>query len=183
MTSRTRRNRRQNRNRTRRSKPRSGTSASRGIRTVINKPRPPVSIPSARSILNRIARMARERATRALVSLSKQKKPSRDPSRPTLRSAAGSSRRSRPVHGKYRGRAVLVSSSGTKSKISLNQKKSPVSRPKRSLKKARNWDISEFDVIDDRPQPKICKIRPDSRLAAKGTGGSKPFVPWCDRRR
>ena len=26
---------------------------------------------------------------------------------------------------------------------------------------------------------KICKTRPDSKKAQKGTGGSKEFVPWC----
>jgi hypothetical protein len=26
---------------------------------------------------------------------------------------------------------------------------------------------------------KICKQRPDSKKAQKGTGGSKEFVPWC----
>jgi len=25
----------------------------------------------------------------------------------------------------------------------------------------------------------ICKTRPDSKKAQKGTGGSKEFVPWC----
>ena len=26
---------------------------------------------------------------------------------------------------------------------------------------------------------KVCKKRPDSKKAQKGTGGSKAFVPWC----
>ena len=26
---------------------------------------------------------------------------------------------------------------------------------------------------------RICKTRPDSKKAQKGTGGSKEFVPWC----
>ena len=26
---------------------------------------------------------------------------------------------------------------------------------------------------------KVCKQRPDSKKAQKGTGGSKEFVPWC----
>lgn len=30
---------------------------------------------------------------------------------------------------------------------------------------------------------KNCKSRPDSRLAPKGKGGSRPFIPWCTRRR
>ena len=28
----------------------------------------------------------------------------------------------------------------------------------------------------------VCKERPDSKKASRGTGGSKKFVPWCDRR-
>ena len=28
----------------------------------------------------------------------------------------------------------------------------------------------------------VCKERPDSRKARKGGGGSKEFVPWCDRK-
>ena len=28
----------------------------------------------------------------------------------------------------------------------------------------------------------VCKERPDSKQASRGTGGSKKFVPWCDRR-
>lgn len=33
-----------------------------------------------------------------------------------------------------------------------------------------------------RDENKRCKERPDSREARKGGGGSKAFVPWCDRR-
>jgi len=29
---------------------------------------------------------------------------------------------------------------------------------------------------------KTCKSRPDSRKATKGSGGSRAFVPWCDKK-
>lgn len=38
---------------------------------------------------------------------------------------------------------------------------------------------SETRKEKERP---TCKDRPDSRKARKGKGGSRPFVPWCDRR-
>jgi len=47
-------------------------------------------------------------------------------------------------------------------------------------------------LLQDDPSPSsetrnkdvpACKDRPDSRKARGGKGGSRPFVPWCDRRR
>lgn len=29
--------------------------------------------------------------------------------------------------------------------------------------------------------PKTCKARPNPRKAQKGTGGSRPFIPWCKK--
>lgn len=55
--------------------------------------------------------------------------------------------------------------------------------PARAVVAADTRRQRDFQVIEDN---RICQSRPDSRKAGKkspGTGRSKRFVPWCDRRR
>lgn len=40
----------------------------------------------------------------------------------------------------------------------------------------------EHQSSERRDWKEVCKERPDSRKARKGSGGSKDFVPWCDRK-
>lgn len=35
-------------------------------------------------------------------------------------------------------------------------------------------------LLSDRP---TCKVRPDARKARQGRGGSRPYIPWCERKR
>jgi len=48
---------------------------------------------------------------------------------------------------------------------------------RRGLERSKQPEKQSVDIIARRE--KICKTRPDSKKAQKGTGGSKEFVPWC----
>lgn len=39
----------------------------------------------------------------------------------------------------------------------------------------------ERNSLETRKERPTCKKRPDSRKAAKGTGGSRDFIPWCKK--
>ena len=57
-------------------------------------------------------------------------------------------------------------------------RKTPILLTQQTGRKIRSQpDEQSVDKIARRE--KVCKKRPDSKKAQKGTGGSKEFVPWC----
>ena len=57
-------------------------------------------------------------------------------------------------------------------------RKTPILLIQQTGRKIRSQpDEQSVDKIARRE--KVCKQRPDSKKAQKGTGGSKEFVPWC----
>lgn len=74
--------------------------------------------------------------------------------------------------------STSISGTGRKAKSTLTASPHKSATPSTKL-----HDPEKVNSLDDpsRNKKTVCKERPDSREARKGSGGSKPFVPWCKK--
>ncbi|AXF51984.1 MAG: hypothetical protein [Microviridae sp.] len=75
----------------------------------------------------------------------------------------------------------LVFSSGHFPLVPLTPVPVPSSRRVLSISPALR--SSPLVARDKNSRRRTCKERPNSKLAARGSGGSRSFVPWCDRKK